>query len=156
MMTIKNIEMAYEEIYDFLDEIDSHPLSAQISLPIPDLIDGAWVDKYFVYEDISVGGKHIAYSPDWIFVFRNGKMIDQHHLEDNGVTVEYKLSPNTSDSQSGCLEYLEVYGRLKTSHLDANIDDTIKQYLDVFKRIVPQEVATYYTAASTQLAKWLK
>ena len=60
MMTIKNIETAYEEIYDFLDEIDSHPLSAQISLPIPDLVDGVWVDKYFVYEDISISGKHIA------------------------------------------------------------------------------------------------
>ena len=155
-MTIKNIETAYKEIYDFLDEIDSHPLSAQISLPIPDLVDGVWVDKYFVYEDISIGGKHIAYSPDWIFVFRNGKMIDQHHLEDNGVTVEYKLSPNTSDSQSGCLEYLEVYGRIKSLHLDSNKDNIIGQYLNIFKRIIPQELVSYYVATSTQLAKWVE
>lgn len=156
MMTIKNIETAYEEIYDFLDEIDSHPLSAQISLPIPDLVDGVWVDKYFVYEDISISGKHIAYSPEWIFVFENGVTINRQHLEDNEFTVEYKFSSNDLNTQEAFLEYLEVYGRIKSLHLDSNEDNIIGQYLNIFKRIIPQELVSYYVATSTQLAKWVE
>ena len=155
-MTIKNIETAYEEIYDFLDEIDSHPLSAQISLPIPDLVDGVWVDKYFVYEDISISGKHIAYSPEWIFVFENGVTINRQHLEDNEFTVEYKFSSNDLNTQEAFLEYLEVYGRIKSLHLDSNEDNIIGQYLNIFKRIIPQELVSYYVATSTQLAKWVE
>lgn len=156
MMTIKNIETAYEEIYDFLDEIDSHPLSAQISLPIPDLVDGVWVDKYFVYEDISISGKHIAYSPEWIFVFENGVTINRQHLKDNEFTVEYKFSSNDLNTQEAFLEYLEVYGRIKSLHLDSNKDNIIGQYLNIFKRIIPQELVSYYVATSTQLAKWVE
>ena len=156
MMTIKNIETAYEEIYDFLDEIDSHPLSAQISLPIPDLVDGVWVDKYFVYEDISISGKHIAYSPEWIFVFENGVTINRQHLKDNEFTVEYKFSSNDLNTQEAFLEYLEVYGRIKSLHLDSNEDNIIGQYLNIFKRIIPQELVSYYVATSTQLAKWVE
>ena len=155
-MTIKNIETAYEEIYDFLDEIDSHPLSAQISLPIPDLVDGVWVDKYFVYEDISISGKHIAYSPEWIFVFENGVTINRQHLKDNEFTVEYKFSSNDLNTQEAFLEYLEVYGRIKSLHLDSNEDNIIGQYLNIFKRIIPQELVSYYVATSTQLAKWVE
>ena len=155
-MTIKNIETAYEEIYDFLDEIDSHPLSAQISLPIPDLVDGVWVDKYFVYEDISISGKHIAYSPEWIFVFENGVTINRQHLKDNEFTVEYKFSSNDLNTQEAFLEYLEVYGRIKSLHLDSNKDNIIGQYLNIFKRIIPQELVSYYVATSTQLAKWVE
>lgn len=155
-MTIKNIETAYEEIYDFLDEIDSHPLSAQISLPIPDLVEGVWVDKYFVYEDISIGGKHIAYFPEWIFVFENGVIINQQHLEDNEFTVEYYFSSNDLNTQEAFLEYLEVYGRIKSLHLDSNKDNIIGQYLNIFKRIIPQELVSYYVATSTQLAKWVE
>ena len=54
------------------------------------------------------------------------------------------------------LEYLEVYGRIKSLHLDSNKDNIIGQYLNIFKRIIPQELVSYYVATSTQLAKWVE
>ena len=155
-MTMKTIEMAYEEIYDFLDEIDSHPLSAQISLPIPDLIDGVWVDKYFVYEDVSIGGKHIAYSPDWIFIFKNGEMLNGQHIENDDIGVIYRLSVNDFNVQKGISQYVEVYEKLKCLRGFSNGTDVIDQYVKSLKRIVPKELLVHYVAASTQLAQWMK
>lgn len=153
-MTIKNIEMAYEEIYDFLDEIDSHPLSAQISLPIPDLVDGVWVDKYFVYEDVSVGGKHIAYSPEWIFTFSDGSICSHTHCEESNSTVEYRLSKSL---QSNIVNYIEQYNRFKSLPVsiceDKNNEQDIivDQYFEALKNIIPKEILGYYTTSSVLL-----
>ncbi len=156
-MTIKNIETAYEEIYDFLDEIDSHPLSAQISLPIPDLVDGVWVDKYFVYEDVSIGGKHIAYSPERIFVFKDGKLMKHQPLEDDDRIVEYKILYSSDSIENNLMQYIESYSKIKSLNLMNGRDQSkvIDQYLNNLKKIIPQEIVSYYKEVSIQLCQWL-
>lgn len=159
MMTMKNIEMAYEEIYDFLDEIDSHPLSAQISLPVPDLIDGAWIDKYLVYEDVAINGKHIAYEQSWIFAFLDGKMYSQQYLEKSDLATQYTIPFDVKSMEVLLERYIECYEQIKflrpAQEEMLNNYRIINQYLEVFKKVIPKEMLMYYSTTSTQLKRWL-